>query len=350
MKRSAEKLSDVISDIKQTLALEHNITQAQLDAFRQTVNANGHSFPLGSMMVPVQHLWIDYEVQRDVLVKHIINIIKRYDPRICSPASSCTKEFDIDNQQSPIFVHDGQHRIIATGVLGFTEMPLIVVETDDQSFSSYAFEESNMSTKRLGPGDIHRNRLVRYKLGNRELKSVIARNMQDQFDNVGVDLEDKATRKSAKLRGSNPHFFSHFKYAINAIELDPTGKTLHMILDAITKAYPNDEEVSQDLFIGLYEITRLDVGQQLTAGWMEDVLKTCAKQFTRATTADKYSVYKKKAKLQVEHISPGRGWDAPNIMSNFIRELYLVNSGTLKLPYHGAGSMVQLATNPAPGL
>ena len=36
------------------------------------------------------------------------------------------------------------------------------------------------------------------------------------------------------------------------------------------------------------------------------------------------------------------------MMANFIRELYMLGGGTLKLPYHGVGSQLQLATNPAP--
>jgi len=38
------------------------------------------------------------------------------------------------------------------------------------------------------------------------------------------------------------------------------------------------------------------------------------------------------------------------MMSNFIRELYIMNGGTLPLPYHGAGSQLRLAIDPAPGL
>ena len=37
-------------------------------------------------------------------------------------------------------------------------------------------------------------------------------------------------------------------------------------------------------------------------------------------------------------------------MANFLREVYLMNGGTLNLPYHGEGAIAQTANNPAPGL
>ena len=345
--RETRRLSDVIAEVKQELATEHGFGQDKIDAERRRVDNAGKDFPIGSHMVPISELEIDYTVQRDVNLKHILSIVKRYNPQICSPASACTSKYDHSN---PIYVYDGQHRIVATGVLGFTEIPIIINETDDESFPSYAFEECNMSTKKLGPGDIHRNRLTRYKLGATEIEVLTAWTLQEQFDACDVDLEDKATRKSDNLRGSGKHFFSHFKYAYKGIDIDQTGGTLKEILSAITTAYPMDEEVSQDLFIGLYELARLDVRQELPKGWMTEVLNKCAETYNRSTTMKQTSLYKDKAKLQVEHISPGRGWDAPNMMSNFIRELYIINGGTLPLPYHGAGSQLQLATNPVPGL
>ncbi len=75
-------------------------------------------------MIQIEDLWIDYEVQRDVLHKHIINIMKKWDPRICSPGSACRF-----GGKPPIYLYDAQHRTIAAGILGFTEIPCAVVET-----------------------------------------------------------------------------------------------------------------------------------------------------------------------------------------------------------------------------
>lgn len=341
--RKSRLLSEVIEEVKQELALEHNFGQDKIDAERRRVDAAGKSFPIGSYMYPIDKLSIDYTVQRDVVIKHVLSIIKRYNPQICSPASGVTVKFDGKHFVS---VYDGQHRVIGTGVLGFTEVPIIINEEPDPSFPSYAFEECNMSTKKLGKGDLHRNRLTRFKLGATEQEVIIAQRLQQCFDNNNVDLEDKSTRKSEKLRGNSPYFFSHFDYAYKAIDLDNSGSVLSEILAAITAAYPMDEEVSQDLFIGLYELYRLP--NDLPKGWMKEVLETCAKTFPRSTTVKNTSLFKDKAKTQVEHVSPGRTWSAPSMMANFIRELYMLNGGTLKLPFHGAGSQLQLATNPAP--
>ena len=344
-KRLTRKLTDVIAEVKITLAAEHGIGQEQLDALRARVDANGHKFPIGSMMLPIEMLWIDYEVQRDVIVKHIISIIKRYDPRLCSPASACTDAFDIDNQRSPIMTFDGQHRTIATALLGFDAIPCIIVETDDIQFPSYAFEECNMSTKKLGPQDIHRNRLTRYKLGSREQKNVIAHKLQTQFDKTGVDLEDKGTRKSPGMRGDNDYFFSHFKYAEKGIEADNSGKLVYNILDAITTFFPMQEEIDQGVFIGLYELARLDQNhRELPEGWMNDVLAKVKQTFKSS------AIVHSKAKRQWEHVNPGATWSAPSAMSNFLREVYMLNGGMMNLPYHGEGAKMQVATNPVTGL
>lgn len=344
-KRATRKLTDVIDEVKLELATLFGIDDQQLKIFRKRVDDNGHSFPDGGKLVPIDELWIDYEVQRDVIVKHIVNILKKYDPRLCTPASACRV-----NGAKQILTYDGQHRTIATALLGYEHVPCTVVDTSDAAFPSYAFEELNESgVKKLSKSDLHRNALTRYKLGSREEKNVKARTMQDQFDKNGIDLEDKTTRRSAKLRGSNDYFFSHFDYAYDGIDLDKSGKILNNILNAIVTVFKNDEEVNQDLFIGLRELSRLDSRQELPDGWMLEVLQTVAKTFNRSTSITG-SLFKEKAKLQVNYISPGRGWTAPSIMSNFIRELYMINGGKLNLPYHGDGAKLQLAANPAPGL
>jgi hypothetical protein len=344
-KRATRKLTDVIADVKAELSINFGINDQQLAKFRNRVDSNGHKFPEGGKLVPIGELWIDYEVQRDVIIKHIVTILKKYDPRLCTPASACRV-----CQAKEILTYDGQHRTIATALLGYDSVPCTVVETDDPSFSSYAFEELNESgVKKLNKGDLHRNALTRYKLGSREEKNVKARTMQDQFDKIGVDLQDKTSRRSSKLRGPNDYFFAHFVYANLGIEIDKSGKTLSNILNAIVSVFKNDEEVNQDLFIGLYELSRLDSRQELPDGWMTEVLETVAQTFNRSTSVNR-SLFGEKAKLQVNYISPGRTWSAPNIMANFIRELYMINGGKLNLPYHGAGAVLQLEANPAPGL
>jgi hypothetical protein len=295
-------------------------------------------------MVNVKDLWIDYEVQRDVLHKHIINIMKKWDARICSPVSACQLV-----GVNRIDTYDGQHRTIAAAILGFTSVPCAVVVTTDKNFASFAFEMLNdTGVKRLTPGDLHRNALVRFKNGSRDIKVVRARTMQDQFDALGIDLQDKSSRNSPNLRGENDYFMSHFKYAQKGIELDETGRKLNNILEAVRDIFPLQEEIDQGVFIGLYELQRL-IGTNpnlvMPDGWMKTLLSSVK------TTFKSSHLVHDKAKVQWEHTHPGAGWTAPTAMANFLRELHIRNNGKLNLPYHGEGSKVGIVDgNIADGL
>ena len=340
MERLVKKFTDVVEEVRLELESDFGITQEQLDAFRKRVDANGHNFPTGSNMVAIDTLYLDYEVQRAAIAKHILNIMKNYDPRLCTPASAC-----IVTGQDYTTLYDGQQRSIATALLGFSQVPATVVETDDPAFPSYAFEMLNETgVARLTPGDMHRNALTRYRLGSREIRNVKARTLQDQFDALGIDLQDKGARKSVTLCGDNDYFFSHFKYAYKGIEVDLTGGVLYNILDAIVSVFPKQEEVDQGVFIGLYELSRLDTRQELTGDWMKQVLESVKKYFSKS------ALVHSKAKMQWAYVNPGATWSAPSAMSNFLRELYIMDGGTLNLPYHGEGALMQVATNPAPQL
>ena len=222
-----------------------------------------------------------------------------------------------------------------------------MVETNDPNFASYAFEMLNdTGVKRLNPGDLHRNALVRFKNGSREIKVTRARTMQDQFDAVGIDLQDKGSRASDNLRGDNDYFFSHFKYAQKGIEVDDSGKVLFNILTAIKDVFSEQEEIDQGVYIGLYELYRINaIATTMPANWMNDVLTTISATFKSS------HVIHAKAKVQWEHVNPGSTWSAPSAMSNFLRELYMRNGGTLNLPYHGEGAKMGIEEgNVAEGL
>jgi hypothetical protein len=340
-KRLTRKLTDVAKEVEQQLKAHYNVTQKDLDNWRTTARLS-HPFPI-SNMISTDMLWIDYEVQRDVLHKHIINIMKKWDSRICSPVSACTIPGN-----NRIDAYDGQHRTIAALILDFKEIPCAVVETTDPNFASFAFEMLNdTGVRRLNPGDLHRNALVRYKNGSRDVKNVLARTMQNQFDDLLIDLQDKGSRASDNLRGDNDYFFSHFKYAQKGIELDPKGATLHTILEAVKEIFPLQEEIDQGVFIGLYELQRLarEYNVVLPTGWMRVLLESLKKTFKSS------HLLHSKAKVQWEHSHPGAGWVAPTAMSNFMRELHVLNNGSLNLPTHGAGAAVGItAGNYAPGL
>ena len=342
-KRLTRKLTDVIVEVESQLKAHYNVTQKQLDAWKLQAAALTHKFPI-SKMIQIEDLWIDYEVQRDVIHKHIINIMKKWDPRICSPGSACRIGSNVN-----VFLYDAQHRTIAAGILGFTEIPCAVVETNDPNFASYAFEMLNdTGVKRLNPGDLHRNALVRYKNGSRDIKVVRAHTMQHQFDACGIDLQDKGSRGSDALCGDNEYFFSHFKYAQKGIEIDDSGKVLNNILTSITTVFPKQEEIDQGVYIGLYELHRIssiNPTDKLPADWMITLLKSVKASFKGS------NIVHAKAKTQWEHKNPGSTWSAPAAMSNFMREVHIRNGGTLNLPFHGEGAKMGIeAGNIADGL
>ena len=340
--RLVRKLADVATEVEIQLKAHFNVTQKELDAWRLAARNCMLNFP-ESKMIQIAELWIDYEVQRDVIHDHIKNIMRKWDPRICSPVSACQL---VGNTR--IDAYDGQHRTIAAAILGFEEIPGAVVVTTDPNFASYAFEMLNdTGVKRLTPSDLHRNALVRYKNGSREEKNVKARTLQDQFDALGIDLQDKNSRASPSLRGNNDYFFSHFKYAYKGIEVDSSGKILHSILDAIKTVFPTQEEIDQGVFIGLYELHRFarECNLQLEDNWMKTLLLSIKPTFSSSQTIHA------KARNQYAHQFPGGSWSAPVAMANFLRELHVRNNGTLQLPDHGQGAhMGILANNAAPGL
>ncbi len=342
-KRLTRKLVDVIAEVEAQLKAHYGVTQAQLDAWRIRAQAQPFKFPV-STMVAIEDLWIDYEVQRDVLYKHIVTIMKNWDPRVCSPGSACRTT----KANSNIYLYDAQHRTVAAGLLGFTQIPCAIVIDDDVNFASYAFELLNdTGVKRLTPGDLHRNALVRYKNGSRDTKVVRARIMQNQFDAAGIDLQDKGSRDSAALCGDRKYFMSHFKYAQKGIEVDEKGRVLFDILEAIRDAFPKQEEIDQGVYIGLLELHKLASAEinSLPKGWMKEVLYECSKTFKSS------HIVHNKAKDQWIHVRPGATWSAPSAMSNFMREIYIRNGGQLNLPYHGAGSKMGIEEgNVAPGL
>ena len=96
--RLTRKLTDVAHEVEQQIKAHYNVTQKELDNWRAGARLSAN-FP-ESKMVTIKDLWIDYEVQRDVLHKHIINIMKKWDSRICSPVSACRLTFQTHMTQS----------------------------------------------------------------------------------------------------------------------------------------------------------------------------------------------------------------------------------------------------------
>jgi len=346
-----KSLREVAEEVRNHL-LADGVTPEMIDAYRKQADTNGFDYPTGTTFVDVDNLWLDYEVQRVALPKHIHKtIMAKYDHRVHAPAQACRITDDSRYDPEQVLVYDGQQRSISACLLGFDKVPCIIVDTDDPAFPSYAFEQLNETgVKKLTPGDLHKNCLTRYKLGSREERNTLARTLQDQFDSNSIDLQDKNARKSVNLCGSNEYFMSHYKYAYKGINLDKSGKVLSDILSAIKQVFPMQEEIDQGVYIGLYELARLDLQSKpalykANPEWMVEVLKYAKKSFNSS------AVLHQTTKAQLQHIMEGASWDAPKSMANMLRELYLINGGEeLKLPTHGTGSSMQLSTNPLPSI
>jgi hypothetical protein len=86
-KRLSRLLSDVAAEVLVELKDKHNFTDKDLDRIKARIKSTGYGFPIGLALMDINDIWIDYEVQRDVIVKHVLNIVRKFDPRIVGSAS-----------------------------------------------------------------------------------------------------------------------------------------------------------------------------------------------------------------------------------------------------------------------
>lgn len=327
-KRLSRLLSDVARETLAELQDKHGFTDKELSRIKARIKSTGYGFPIGLALLKIDDIWIDYEVQRDVIAKHVLNIIRKFDPRIVG-AASCVR-LPKSKFPSRYYAYDGQHRMLAMWILGYVAVPACYVETDDERFASQAFEILNDSgIKKIGKPDLHRIRLNLFAKGSEDKLVLQARRMQDQFDALGIDLQEKAKRLNPKQCGPNQYWFSHFDYAIKGIVQDPSGQTLYDILDAIKSTWPNDDEIDQGVYIGLWQLNNWSKEMCVTQpkDWMKSVLKLVAKNFGSSHTVHKM------ASAQWEHVVGN--WSAPDGAGKFLREVYKLNGGRLTLPFKG---------------
>ena len=90
IQRISRSLSDVAKEVLQDLKDNHGVTDKELKKLRDRVANSGYHFPLGGIKVKKHVLWIDYQVQRDVIKKTILSLLKKWDNRICQPAACYT--------------------------------------------------------------------------------------------------------------------------------------------------------------------------------------------------------------------------------------------------------------------
>jgi hypothetical protein len=331
-------MSAVVTEILQVLKDEHGVTDKQLKQFRDRVQANNYKFPYGGIKVSVDTLWIDYEVQRDVVIQQILRLLKKWDNRICQPAA-CNTHPDlvelIDEVKNiykfkKLFIYDAQHRGVTLGVLGFTEIYVTVVVDEDPRFASYAFRESNSTIRKIGQPDFHRNNLRLYDLGVHDEETIPAKHLQNQFDALDIDLCEDSVRKSMDASERQAWYMSHFKYAQKPMGSDKSGATAGNILKAIITAWPKAEKIQNGAFIGLHQMNEAvkSLGVNLPADWMTQVALKVAESYKNPAHLEQA------AERQVKALSGGQ-WTVPQGMYKFMREVYQINGGALVIPGDG---------------
>ena len=290
--------------------------------------AKGRQLPLGTEAHPLSDFAFNYSVQRDVRAGHVMNIMKKFDPRVCCPVSAVRR-----SDGKTLYIFDGQHRAVSLALLGYDNIPVTIVETDEPAFDAEAFEIVNDSgILRAGTEEIHRCLLHRYKMGETETERVVtAHSVQEIFDECQIDLEPKRVRKSSGKCGPNKHYFSHFDYAYKGMKMAGADGLKHALL-AIKNVYGEEEggEINQGLFIGLMkqyqmgsEAKRL---KRLPDDWMIKMLEATQKVCPSA------SLIHSATKKQWQHAN-GVGWDAPIAMGHMLRETYLIEDGTFEPSY-----------------
>ncbi len=327
-KRISRLVVEVAQEVHNELREKYGLTDKELDRHKARIRASGYGFPIGLALLNIPDLWIDYEVQRDVIVKHVLNIIRKFDPRIVG-AASCVR-LPKSKWPNRYYAYDGQHRTIAMAILGYDQIPACYVKTDDERFASHAFEILNDSgIKKIGKPDLHRIRLNLHDKGSEDKAVIEAKRLQDQFDALGIDLQEANKRNNPNQCGPNLYWFSHFDYAYKAIKQDPSGVTLHDILDAIKTTWPNNTEIDQGVFIGLWQLSNWNKEMCMAQpkGWMKTVLASAAKNFGSS------HVVHAMAKAQWTHVVGN--WSAPDGAAKFLREIYKLNNGQLTLPFKG---------------
>tara|TARA_R110000803_G_C11970123_1_gene319633 strand:- start:652 stop:1794 length:1143 start_codon:yes stop_codon:yes gene_type:complete len=284
------------------------------------------NFPKNVEKVSVDSVWIDHSVQRDIKAKHIKRMMDRFDPRLCMPAAAVTHPDHPDRYM----VYDGQHRIMTCHLLGITEVPVCVVSETNQAFPAYAFEICNDSgIAKASKEDIHRTLLHRWNVGDEhdreDAKVRLAHRVQEVFDSCGIDLEGQMTRKSAKKRGDNQHFFSHFQYAyLGYEELKRAPGRLAGILNAIKTVYPDQEEIDQGLYIGLVEAVKRGLKDPVDWAhivdkdqWMIDMLKVI-----RYATGPDAKNFTQESRKQWDHVTNGLPVEGSKTMLQIMYEVF----------------------------
>ena len=84
-------LLDVVNEVKKEAPEDvpnWNSKLAEAKVNLQNQIAKGRLLPRGVEDHPLEHFAFNYSVQRDVRAGHVMNIMKKFDPRVCCPVSA----------------------------------------------------------------------------------------------------------------------------------------------------------------------------------------------------------------------------------------------------------------------
>ena len=323
-------LSQVVEEFYKTGESEIPNFQTRLRTARQRLEElqkdSEMVLPRGVEQIPIQDIFCDYNIQRDLRDPHVLRICERFDPRVVQPGSSVKRG-------AAHYLFNGQHTAVALAVMGYTAVPLTYVETREQSFDAVAFEILNdTGILKAGTEEIHRGLIYRWQndstgTGDRNNPRVKTAYLVDNlFKECAIDLEPKRVRKSSGKCGPNKHYFSHFDYAYKGLEMTGDVEVLKKILLGIKKYYGEEigGEINQGLYIGLvkmYALAKEDGAIKfLPENWIDLILLS----LTRVCGFNAQGIHSA-AKLQWQH-TRGTSWDAPVAMSTLMREVFITQA------------------------
>jgi len=323
-------LNQVVDEFYKTGEAEIPNFQTRLKTARQRLETLKKDpemvLPRGVEQIPIQDIFCDYNIQRDLRDPHVLRICEKFDPRVVQPGSSVKRN-------GAHYLFNGQHTAVVLAVMGYTSVPLTYVETREQSFDAVAFEILNdTGVLKAGTEEIHRGLIYRWHndelgTGDRINPRVKTAYLVDTiFKECAIDLEPKRVRKSSGKCGPNKHYFSHFDYAYKGLEMTGDIEVLKKILMSIKKHYGIEEggEINQGLYIGLvkmYSLAKEDGAIKfLPENWIDLILES----MTKKCGFNANGIHSA-AKKQWQH-TRGTSWDAPVAMSTLMREVFIAQA------------------------
>jgi len=334
IKSCAEVVQDFYDDAKKSIKGFDNRLQDAKDRFwkkKEQYEKSGYKFdlPSGYSFVPIDQVYFNYGVQRDLNVNHVCRIMDNFDPRVARQGCAVKKD-------DKYYVFDSQHTLVAmTVLLDVKELPMSWVETHEEAFDAVAFDKlNNTGIMKADKGAIHNTYLYRYKHGDRSPEVVDANIVQEVFDEAGVNLESRAVAQSVAKRGPHQHTMSHFLYAYQGLKMT-NKEALKDILAGIKKHYPNPHDngsINQGFFIGLAKI--FQQGKEANSldffpdNWVDLLLESVVKKC--GTNGDDIHSGLKK---QWQH-TRGTSWDAPVAMATFLREVFMLQDKTVRMQFN----------------